>query len=94
MANSFLIFVLAIGLAEGNERDYFEKPGDILHPFYAQSKQSCTRRGEHRRMYRMKRELKLHCLDQLAADPAILRGLMCDLSVEDTAWKPAPAAFR
>ena len=35
----------------------------------------------------------LDCLDQLEATPAILRGLMCDLSVEDTEWKPAPDRF-
>jgi len=37
--------------------------------------------------------LELDCLDQLEATPAILRGLMCDLSVEDTEWKPAPDRF-
>ena len=35
----------------------------------------------------------LDCLDQLEATPAILRGLMCGLSVEDTEWKPAPDRF-
>jgi hypothetical protein len=35
----------------------------------------------------------LDCLDQLEATPAILRGLMCDLSVEDTEWKAAPDRF-
>src|SRR6195256_6668410 len=44
-------------------------------------------------MNRMKKELELDCLDQLEATPAILRGLMCDLSVEDTEWKPAPDRF-
>src|SRR5438876_9819432 len=44
-------------------------------------------------MNRMTRELELDCLDQLEATPAILRGLMCDLSVEDTEWKPAPDRF-
>src|SRR5215831_19698752 len=33
------------------------------------------------------------CLDQLEATPAILRGLMCELSEEDTHWKPAPDRF-
>lgn len=41
----------------------------------------------------MTQELELDCLDQLEATPAILRGLMCDLSVEDTQWKPAPDRF-
>jgi hypothetical protein len=41
----------------------------------------------------MTQELQLDCLDQLEATPAILRGLMCDLSVEDTEWKPAPDRF-
>jgi hypothetical protein len=38
-------------------------------------------------MNRMTRELELDCLDQLEATPAILRGLMRGLSVEDTEWK-------
>ena len=41
----------------------------------------------------MTQDLELDCLDQLEATPAILRGLMCDLSVEDTEWKPAPDRF-
>jgi len=41
----------------------------------------------------MTQELELDCLDQLEATPAILRGLMCGLSVEDTEWKPAPDRF-
>ena len=41
----------------------------------------------------MTQELELDCLDQLEATPAILRGLMCDLSVEDTEWKPSPDRF-
>jgi hypothetical protein len=41
----------------------------------------------------MTQELELDCLDQLEATPAILRGLMCSLSVEDTEWKPAPDRF-
>jgi len=41
----------------------------------------------------MTQELELDCLDQLEAIPAILRGLMCALSVEDTEWKPAPDRF-
>jgi hypothetical protein len=36
---------------------------------------------------------KLDCLDQLEATPAILRGLMCELSGEDARWKPAPDRF-
>ena len=35
----------------------------------------------------------LDCLDQLEATPAILRGLMCELTDEDTRWKPAPDRF-
>ncbi len=54
---------------------------------------ACRRRREHRRMNRMTQELELDCLDQLEATPAILRGLMCALSVEDTEWKPAPGRF-
>jgi len=41
----------------------------------------------------MAQELELDCLAQLEATPAILRGLMCGLSVEDTEWKPAPDRF-
>ena len=41
----------------------------------------------------MTHSLKLDCLDQLAATPAILRGLLCELSVADTEWKPAPDRF-
>ncbi len=41
----------------------------------------------------MTHELKLNCLDQLAATPAILRGLLCELSAADTEWKPAPERF-
>jgi hypothetical protein len=44
-------------------------------------------------MKRMTRQLELDCLDQLEATPAILRGLICDLSVEDTEWKPAADRF-
>jgi hypothetical protein len=44
-------------------------------------------------MNRMTQELELDGLDQLEATPAILRGLMCDLSVEDTEWKPGPDRF-
>jgi hypothetical protein len=36
---------------------------------------------------------ELPCLDILAATPDILRGLMCELSPEDAAWKPAPDRF-
>lgn len=35
----------------------------------------------------------LPCLDLLEATPDILRGLMCELSEEDTEWKPAPDRF-
>ena len=35
----------------------------------------------------------LPCLDLLAATPAILRGLMTELTEEDARWKPAPERF-
>jgi hypothetical protein len=35
----------------------------------------------------------LPCLDMLEATPAILRGLMCQLTEEDARWKPAPDRF-
>jgi hypothetical protein len=35
----------------------------------------------------------LPCLEMLEATPDILRGLMCELSEEDAAWKPAPDRF-
>ena len=35
----------------------------------------------------------LPCLEMLEATPAILRGLMCELSHDDTCWKPAPDRF-
>ena len=35
----------------------------------------------------------LPCLDMLEATPEILRGLMCELSEDDTKWKPAPDRF-
>ena len=35
----------------------------------------------------------LPCLDLLEATPEILRGLMCELSEEDTQWKPAADRF-
>jgi DinB superfamily len=35
----------------------------------------------------------LPCLDQLAATPEILRGLMCALTDEDARWKPSPDRF-
>ena len=35
----------------------------------------------------------LPCLDLLDATPAILRGLMCEVSNEDARWKPAPDRF-
>ena len=36
---------------------------------------------------------ELPCLEMLEATPDILRGLMCELSEEDAAWKPAPDRF-
>ncbi|HEY4973206.1 MAG TPA: DinB family protein, partial [Steroidobacteraceae bacterium] len=35
----------------------------------------------------------LPCLDLLEATPAILRGLMAELSAEDVRWKPVPSRF-
>jgi hypothetical protein len=35
----------------------------------------------------------LPCIDQLEATPAILRGLMAELSDEDVRWKPSPGRF-
>jgi hypothetical protein len=35
----------------------------------------------------------LPCLDLLEATPAILRGLMAEISEEDARWKPAPDRF-
>jgi hypothetical protein len=35
----------------------------------------------------------LPCLDLLEGTPNILRGLMCELSGEDSRWKPAPDRF-
>jgi hypothetical protein len=35
----------------------------------------------------------LPCLDLLEATPDILRGLMCELSDEDSRWKPAADRF-
>lgn len=35
----------------------------------------------------------LPCLDLLDATPAILRGLMCEVSEEDARWKPSPDRF-
>src|SRR5258708_4323184 len=35
----------------------------------------------------------LPCLDLLEATPAILRGLMTELTEEDARWKPAPGRF-
>ena len=35
----------------------------------------------------------LPCLDLLEATPAILRGLMAELTEEDARWKPAPDRF-
>src|SRR5512144_2403331 len=36
---------------------------------------------------------QLPCLDLLEATPAILRGLMTEISEEDARWKPAPDRF-
>jgi hypothetical protein len=36
---------------------------------------------------------RLPCLDLLEATPAILRGLMSEISDEDARWKPAPDRF-
>ena len=36
---------------------------------------------------------ELPCLDMLEATPEILRGLMCELSADDAAWRPAPDRF-
>ena len=36
---------------------------------------------------------ELPCLDLLAATPAILRGLLSEISDEDARWKPAPDRF-
>ena len=38
-------------------------------------------------------EKELPCLDLLAATPAILRGLMSEVSDEEARWKPAPDRF-
>ena len=35
----------------------------------------------------------LPCLDLLEVTPAILRGLMSEISDEDARWKPAPDRF-
>jgi len=35
----------------------------------------------------------LDCLDLLEETPSILRALMCELSHDDTLWKPAPGRF-
>ena len=39
------------------------------------------------------REDGLPCLGMLEATPAILRGLMCEISDDDARWKPAPDRF-
>jgi hypothetical protein len=39
------------------------------------------------------RDNGLPCLDMLDATPAILRGLMCEVSGDDARWKPAPDRF-
>ena len=38
-------------------------------------------------------ETGLPCLDLLEATPAILRGLMTELTEEDARWKPGPERF-
>jgi hypothetical protein len=35
----------------------------------------------------------LPCLELLEATPAVLRGLMCELTDDDARWKPAPDRF-
>lgn len=47
--------------------------------------------GKHRRIGAMRDELP--CLHLLEATPAILRGLMSEISDEDARWKPAPDRF-
>jgi DinB family protein len=37
--------------------------------------------------------MPLPCLEMLAATPAILRGLMAEISDEDARWNPAPGRF-
>jgi hypothetical protein len=44
-------------------------------------------------MNRMIENDGLDCLDLLEETPAILRRLICELSHEDTEWKPAPDRF-
>ena len=44
-------------------------------------------------MNRMMEDDRLDCLDLLEETPAILRGLICELSPEDAEWKPAPDRF-
>jgi hypothetical protein len=39
------------------------------------------------------RDNGLPCLDMLDATPAILRGLMCEVSSDDARWKPSPDRF-
>src|SRR5262245_20546171 len=41
----------------------------------------------------MSRESNLPCLELLEATPAILRGLMSEISDPDARWKPAPDRF-
>ncbi|HEY2014712.1 MAG TPA: DinB family protein [Bryobacteraceae bacterium] len=38
-------------------------------------------------------ENNLPCVDMLEATPAILRGLMCEVTDDDARWKPAPDRF-
>jgi hypothetical protein len=42
---------------------------------------------------RIMKENGLPCLDLLEATPAILRGLMTEISDEDARWKPSPDRF-
>src|SRR6476646_3703369 len=48
--------------------------------------------GRHRRIGNDMND-ELPCLDLLEATPAILRGLMSEISDEDARWKPAPDRF-
>src|SRR5215469_8928331 len=54
---------------------------------------ACGRRGEYRRINRMAEDDGLDCLDLLEETPAILGGLMRELSHDDAHWKPAPDRF-
>ena len=54
---------------------------------------ACGQRGEYRRINRMAEDDGLDCLDLLKETPAILRGLIRELSHDDAHWKPAPDRF-